>query len=77
VRQFGMTSLLVYWVHVELVYGRWFGVLKDQLSVGWTLFATVLTIALMLVLSLIRTNWAAVKAYLTSDSSLADRVSGD
>lgn len=25
VRQFGMTSLLVYWVHVELVYGRWFG----------------------------------------------------
>ena len=23
VRQFGTTSLLVYWVHVELVYGRW------------------------------------------------------
>jgi hypothetical protein len=42
------------------------------------LFATVLTIALMLALSLIRTNWAAVKAYLTSaDSSVADRVSGD
>jgi uncharacterized membrane protein len=78
VRQFGMTSLLVYWVHVELVYGRWFGVLKDQLSVGWTVFATVLTIALMLALSLIRTNWVAVKAYLTSaDSSVADRVSGD
>jgi hypothetical protein len=46
--------------------------------VGWTVFATVLTIALMLVLSLIRTNWAAVKAYVTSaDSSLGDRVSGD
>ena len=82
VRQFGMTSLLVYWVHVELVYGRWFGLLKDQLSVGWTVFATVLTIALMLVLSLIRTNWTAVRAYFTAfrtsaDSSLADRVSGD
>jgi len=25
VRQLGITSLLVYWVHVELVYGRWFG----------------------------------------------------
>ena len=78
VRQFGLTSLLVYWVHVELVYGRWFGFLKDQLSVGWTVFATVVTIALMLALSLLRTNWTAVKAYLTSpNSSVADRVSGD
>ena len=25
VRQLGTTSLLVYWVHIELVYGRWFG----------------------------------------------------
>ena len=78
VRQFGLTSLLVYWVHVELVYGRWFGVLKDHLSVGRTVFATALTIVLMLALSLIRTNWTAVKAYLTSgDPSIADRVSGD
>jgi uncharacterized membrane protein len=77
VRQFGLTSLLVYWVHVELVYGRWFGVFKDRLSVGSTLFATVLTIALMLVLSLIRTNWTSVKGYLTSESSIGDRVSGD
>ena len=23
IRQFGVTSLLVYWVHIELVYGRW------------------------------------------------------
>src|SRR5665213_3276533 len=36
VRQFGLTSLLVYWVHVELVYGRWFGMLKMQLTVGQT-----------------------------------------
>src|SRR5580658_9744891 len=39
VRQFGLTSLLVYWVHVELVYGRWFGFLKEQLSVGQTINA--------------------------------------
>jgi len=25
-RQLGTTSLLVYWVHIEIVYGRWFGI---------------------------------------------------
>jgi uncharacterized membrane protein len=78
VRQFGLTSLLVYWVHVELVYGRWFGYLKSQLTVGQTLFAAVLTIALMLGLSLIRTNWATVKAFIfAGESGLERRVSGD
>src|SRR5580698_8829563 len=32
VRQLGTTSLLVYWVHIELVYGRWFGAFKESLS---------------------------------------------
>jgi uncharacterized membrane protein len=78
VRQFGLTSLLVYWVHVELVYGRWFGFLKEQLSVGQTIFAIVVTVLLMLGLSLIRTNWAVMKAYLSpADPALARRVSGD
>jgi hypothetical protein len=78
VRQFGLTSLLVYWVHVELVYGRWFGSLKNQLSVGQTLFAIVVTIVLMLGLSVLRTNWASVKAFIRSpDSAVASRVSGD
>ncbi|MGA2714567.1 MAG: heparan-alpha-glucosaminide N-acetyltransferase domain-containing protein [Bryobacteraceae bacterium] len=78
VRQFGLTSLLVYWVHVELVYGRWFGSLKSHLTVGQTLVAIVLTIVLMLGLSLLRTNWASVKVYLKSpDSAVASRVSGD
>lgn len=78
VRQFGFTSLLVYWVHVELVYGRWFGFLKSQLNVGQTVFAAVLTVLLMLGLSLIRTNWTAVKAWFASaESGLERRVSGD
>jgi uncharacterized membrane protein len=78
VRQFGLTSLLVYWVHVELVYGRWFGFLKEQLNVGQTVFAVVITILLMLGLSLMRTNWAALKAYFSSaNSTLPRRVSGD
>jgi uncharacterized membrane protein len=78
VRQFGLTSLLVYWVHVELIYGRWFGVLKEQLTVGQTVFASVVTIVLMLGLSLLRTNWTSVRAYFSNaESPLTRRVSGD
>ncbi|HEX4136180.1 MAG TPA: heparan-alpha-glucosaminide N-acetyltransferase domain-containing protein [Bryobacteraceae bacterium] len=78
VRQFGLTSLLVYWVHVELVYGRWFGVLKENLTVGQTVFSTVVTILLMLGLSLIRTNWAQVRSYFASSNAVAARrFSGD
>ena len=48
IRQFGTTSLLVYWVHIELVYGHasWF--FKDNLTVPQTVFAAVLVILLML-----------------------------
>jgi uncharacterized membrane protein len=78
VRQFGLTSLLVYWVHVELIYGRWFGVLKNQLTVGQTLFASVLTILLMLALSLIRTNRQQIRNYFSSaNAAMEERVSGD
>jgi uncharacterized membrane protein len=77
VRQFGLTSLLVYWVHVELIYGRWLGAAKEQLTTGETVFATVLTILLMLGLSLLRTNWTAVKAWFSADASLPRRASGD
>jgi uncharacterized membrane protein len=64
VRQFGLTSLLVYWVHIELVYGRWFFFLKERLNVAQTVTAAVIVIVLMLALSLIRTNWEKVKATL-------------
>ena len=35
-RQFGTTSLLVYWVHIELVYGRWLYFWKENLDVAQT-----------------------------------------
>ena len=57
VRQFGTTSLIVYWLHVELVYGRWFGSLKGGLTVSQTLVAALLLIALMLGVSVVRTYW--------------------
>ncbi len=55
-RQLGTTSLLVYWVHIELVYGRWFGIWKDSLSVPQVVVYTLLLIALMTALSVLRTR---------------------
>jgi uncharacterized membrane protein len=56
-RQLGTTSLLVYWVHIELVYGRWFYFFKDSLSVPQVLFATVVLLSLMIGLSLLQTRY--------------------
>jgi len=54
-RQFGVTSLLVYWVHVELVYGRWFWFLKERLNAAQCTLCAAILIALMLGLSRLRT----------------------
>jgi uncharacterized membrane protein len=77
VRQFGMTSLLVYWVHIELVYGRWLGAFKENLNVGETVMAAAAIIGLMLMLSLLRTNWVSVKSWFGGLSPTPRRVSGD
>jgi hypothetical protein len=47
---------LVYWVHIELVYGRWLNPLKTNLTVVETLLAAFAVILAMLVLSLLKTN---------------------
>ncbi len=60
-RQIGTTSLLVYWVHIELIYGRWLSPLKSRLGVSETVFAAIVTILAMLGLSVLRTNWAALR----------------
>lgn len=57
VRQLGGTSLLVYWVHTELVYGRWFGFWKESLPVPQTVALAVFIICLMIALSVARTGW--------------------
>src|SRR5258707_488647 len=55
VRQLGTTSLLVYWVHIELVYGKasWW---KERLNVRETLVAAAVIIPLMLVASTLRNH---------------------
>jgi hypothetical protein len=57
VRQFGMTSLLVYWVHIELVYGRWFWFWRENLTVAQVIACSAVLVLLMLFLSLARTQW--------------------
>jgi hypothetical protein len=56
VRQFGVTSLLVYWVHIELIYGRWLYFWKNNLNVAETVLVAVLVILLMLALSTLKTH---------------------
>ena len=57
IRQMGTTSLLVYWVHIELVYGRWLGGYKESLSVAQTVAVAAAVILLMVGLSVARTRW--------------------
>jgi uncharacterized membrane protein len=57
VRQLGTTSLLVYWVHVELVYGSWLETLKKRLTIGQAALATVAVVLLMYALSAAKTKW--------------------
>jgi hypothetical protein len=81
VRQFGVTSLLVYWVHIELVYGRWLWFLKNSLTEGQAVACAVLVIILMLALSSARTNWPRLTRSLSEMGSRfgprAERVPAD
>lgn len=63
-RQIGTTSLLIYWVHIELVYGRWLWFWKEALSVPQAAVVAVGVIVIMLGLSLCQTNWVQLRAWL-------------
>jgi uncharacterized membrane protein len=77
-RQFGTTSLIVYWVHIELVYGRWFGIWKEGLTVSQVLLYTVLLTALMAGVSIGQTRFKEIKAWFVPVPAPApSRASGD
>lgn len=77
-RQLGRTSLLVYWVHIELVYGRWFGAWKGQFVILQAVTFAVVLIITMTGLSMLRTNWPSVRAFFNPGPLPApERVSGD
>ncbi len=65
VAQLGTTSLLVYWVHVELVYGRWFWMWKENLNVNQAMLGAFGLIPLMLGLSVARTHWSRIRDWFT------------
>ena len=64
-RQLGTTSLLVYWVHIELIYGRWLTGWKNALTVGQTVAASAALILLMVLLSAAKTNRDRVSGWLS------------
>jgi hypothetical protein len=56
-RQLGQTSLLVYWVHVNLCYGLVSARIHHRLSMTWATVGFVAMTAAMLGLSLLRTKY--------------------
>lgn len=77
-RQLGTTSLLVYWVHIEIVYGRWLGIWKEALTVGQVIAFTVLLVALMALLSVLRTRGKSIGSFFrTRPLPAPRRASGD
>ena len=77
VRTLGTNSLLVYWVHIELVYGRWFGYWKESLTVSQCALAAVTLIFLMLALCWIKANWNLPSFRMGALLPEPRRVSGD
>lgn len=55
-RQMGQTSLLVYWVHIEFVYGKFSILPKAAQSVSMATLGLAIIFAAMLLLSIVRTR---------------------
>jgi uncharacterized membrane protein len=55
--QLGQTSLLVYWVHIEFVYGRFSILPKHHCSIAQATAGLILIFLAMLVLSIARTRY--------------------
>jgi len=55
--QLGQTSLLVYWVHTELVYGHFSILQKGAQSIRMATFGLLIIFTAMVLLSMVRTWW--------------------
>ncbi|HMF76911.1 MAG TPA: acyltransferase [Bryobacteraceae bacterium] len=76
--QLGTTSLLVYWVHIEIVYGRWLGIWKEGLSVPQVVAFTAVLLAAMVLLSIGQTRFPQIRTFFRPASvSKPQAVSGD
>ena len=55
--QMGQTSLLVYWVHIEFVYGRFSILKKEGESIPMATLGLLIITTAMVLLSIARTSW--------------------
>ena len=60
--QLGQTSLLVYWVHIEFVYGRLSILPKRQCSIPKATAGLLVIFLAMMLLSILRTGWKRKRA---------------
>lgn len=77
--QLGKTSLLVYWVHMEFVYGRLSILPKRGCTIAKATAGLIVIFTAMLVLSICRTRWkkrAATTTVLQVDASDAAATAG-
>ncbi len=72
--QLGHTSLLVYWVHIEFVYGRFSILPKRQMSIPAATLGLLTIFAAMVTLSLIRTRWKKRRAKLPPERCHPERI---
>jgi hypothetical protein len=72
--QLGQTSLLVYWVHIEFVYGRVSILPKHAVSIGVASMGLVAISIAMLLLSVWRTRWKRRSAESLSPENLYRKV---
>lgn len=73
-RQLGQTSLLIYWFHIELVYGRWAEPIKGKTPLFETALYAIGVVALMLALSVGKTRLVTSKWYLDRRAQLLGRL---
>ena len=57
VAQLGTTSLIVYWVHIEMVYGRWLWFWKHNLNEAQSIACAAVLIPMMVGLSVAQTKY--------------------
>jgi len=73
--QLGKTSLLVYWVHIEFVYGRFSILPKRRCGIGEASAGLLAIFIAMLLLSIWRTNWKRRKKPVAAVTSPAQMPS--
>jgi fucose 4-O-acetylase-like acetyltransferase len=66
--QMGQTSLLVYWVHIEFVYGRFSILQKKSQNIGSATFGLLVIFLSMLALSVVRTKFKRARLRFTLPS---------